>query len=334
MKKTTGKRRNYARTVRFGGLGTAAFFCLAGLTVFFLMREKNIAAALALAVSFLSLQSVACLLGYACNRNRGFCFAREFYTPLWLSIYGVLLAGVTIGCVLLAKWWGAAFSLLPAWAFCTTLSYRAFLFGKKTALPDVTDFYLETVVTSPFFVNGADVFSDETRIFTGERVTLLCPDNQNEIAEVPVYLVRGKDCAFRVAYASVSDGVYALYLVTARDYELLCVVEGFDRSLASDRVKNQEAFDKIDSPAFHEEGYYYTNERETRFSVEQEEGSFVVVEQALYWDAFFYRRTEAGAPYVWEEVACDYFEFYKDAMAFLERRIAEENAEDERRKHI
>ena len=332
MKKETGKRRNYRRTIRFGAWGTAAFVCLTGLTVFFALRGNRYGAAASLALLSFSLQSVMCLIGYAIGKNRAFCFARDCYTPFWLTVYGGMLLGISVGCVLLVKWWGVAFSLLPAWAFFSTLSYRAFLFGKRDFVPDATDFYLETVVTSPFYVNGADVFSEQTRVFTGERVVLLCPDNQREIAEVPVYLVQGKDCAFRVAYASVSDGVYALYLVTARDHELLCVIEGFDRSLASDRIKNQALFDQTDFPAFHEEGYYYTNERETRFCIEQEEGSFVVVEQALYWDAFFYRNSDAAAPYVWEEIGCNYFEYYQEAVTYLRRRLAEENAEDERRK--
>lgn len=322
-------RRTYRKTRLFGGISLAllilsAFFCL-----IFGLNGNGIAAAALLAVSTLFFQGVFCFVLYHAAAVR-FCFARAFYRPLPLALYFTALVGAAVGGFFLAKTAlvGGLLCLLPAAEIAVTAWYGVFLFGKGRVYTGGSYRYMETVLTVPFFVNGTDIFDDKTREKVAVNYPLLNPVTGGAVGGGDAFVVQGKEFPFGIGLLPVGGGATALYALSTRDYVRLCVLEGFDGEIANDRKRNQEAFDACDFPAFHEEGYYYTKERETRFRIIQEEGAFVVVEEALYWDEFLYRAANSSPPYVWKELYGDAFEYFADAQKFMEKRLKEENEKE------
>lgn len=334
MKKPTNTfshvKRTYRKTRAFAAGSTAGFLACALIFAFALVKGNALLACAALAASSLTLQGVICALTYLLKSSKKpYCFARLCYGKTGLTVCALLYAAFICGMIFFAMQnaWCALFCCVPVGCYLYTLRYAKFLFQEpKTELLGATDLYLETVLTKPFYVNGADVFSG---VPTGVIVPLLNPESGLPFAVAQAYAVTGADCTFTVASVKVKEGIYAVYLVSPRDYERLCVVEGFDSQLKEDRRKNQALFDAIDSPAFHEEGYIYTAERETRFHVQTEDGKFVAVEESLFWDRFFLHPAGLDTPYVWEVSGKDYFEYYREAQAFIQKRVAQYDAESE-----
>lgn len=334
MSKSTGSfshiKRTYRKTRVFAAASTAAFLACTLLFVFAVLAHNPVLACAAIALSALAVQGVMCAVTYLLkDKRKGYCFARVAYGKVGLTVYAAILLALSAAILFYAlqAFWLGLFLVLPVGCYVYTLRYARYLFCEpKTETLRATNLFLETVLTTPFYVNGADVFSGTP---TGVVVPLLNPENGLPFSLAQACEVRGKDCTFTVAMAQVTEGVYAVYLVSPRDYERLCVLEGFDTCLKEDRRKNQALFDKVDSPAFHEEGYLYTAERETRFHIETEDGQFVAVEESLFWDRFFLHAAGLDQPYVWEISGKDYFEYYRQAQDFIAKRIARYNEESQ-----
>jgi hypothetical protein len=323
-------KRTYRKTRAFAVGSTIGFLACALIFAFALCEQNEALACAALSFSSFTLQGVICALTYLFkSEKKSYCFARVCYGRVGLIVYALLLLAALGGIVFFAlhSVWLTLFIAIPIGCYWYTLRYAKFLFREpKTNLLGATDLYLETVLTKPFYVNGADVFSG---VPTGIIVPLLNPENGLPFAMAQACVVKGKDCTFTVASVMVKEGIYAVYLVSPRDYERLCVLEGFDTELKEDRRKNQALFDAVDSPAFHEEGYLYTKERETRFHVQTENGHFVAVEESLFWDRFFLHPAGLDTPYVWEISGKAHFEYYREAQAFIEKRVKQYDAESE-----
>jgi hypothetical protein len=63
--------------------------------------------------------------------------------------------------------------------------------------------------------------------------------------------------------------------------------------------------------------------------VQTEDGHFVAVEESLFWDRFFLHPAGLDTPYVWEISGKAHFEYYREAQAFIEKRVKQYDAESE-----